>query len=75
MGKNTLHLRGDKAAREEFYASSLKGAHIPEHAVRAAPENAARALTPAEQEARRHLRAIAQAEDTAQAELAARAKP
>lgn len=62
MGKirDTLHL-------------SKRGA-IPEHAVRAAPENTARALTPAEDQARRTLAAIAEAEAQAKAELEARAK-
>lgn len=62
MGKirDTLHLS--------------KRAAIPEHAVRTAPENTARALTPAEAQARRIMLAIAKAEATAKAELAARAK-
>lgn len=46
----------------------------PEHAVRAAPENTARALTPAEDQARRTIMAIAMAEAAAKAELASRAK-
>ncbi len=49
-------------------------AAVPEHAVRAAPENTARALTPAEAEARRRLGAIACAEASAKAELDARQK-
>ena len=45
---------------------------VPEHAVRTAPENTARALTPAEADARRRLLAIAVAEAAAKAELDAR---
>jgi len=60
MGKNTLTLPKHSTA--------------PEHAVRAAPENTARALTPAEDQARRTLLAIRAAEETAKAELAARQK-
>lgn len=47
---------------------------VPEHAVVAAPENTARALTLAEAEARRRLQAIRTAEQAAQAELEARRK-
>ena len=46
----------------------------PEHAVRARPENTAASLTPAEADARRHLRDIAEAEAAARAELAAKAR-
>lgn len=46
----------------------------PEQAVRRAPENMARAETPAEADARRRRLAIAQAEAQAAAELEARAK-
>ena len=60
MAKNTLHLPKRPA--------------VPEHAVRTAPENTARALTPAEAEARRRLQAIAAAEAAAKAELDARHK-
>ncbi len=44
----------------------------PEHAVRSAPENAARTLTPAEEQARRTVATIAIAEAAAKAELEAR---
>jgi hypothetical protein len=52
----------------------LRGGDVPEHTVRTAPENAARALTVAEADARRRLAAIRIAEETAKAELAARQK-
>lgn len=44
----------------------------PERAVRAAPENTAKAFTPAEADARRTMAAIATAEAEANAEIAAR---
>jgi len=59
MAKNTLHL-------------PTRG--LPEHAVPPVPENTARALTPAEDQARRTLMRIKIAEEQAKAELAAKAK-